>query len=83
VTTPMNRDERRRHDAAKRRYYRYRDLEAFGIVSNRVTLNRWIKARGFPAPVRLGENTAAWIASEVDGWLEGRERARAAGENDQ
>jgi len=29
-----------------------------------------IKAGCFPAPIKLGERTSAWLSSEVDSWIE-------------
>jgi predicted DNA-binding transcriptional regulator AlpA len=71
----MNRHERRRSAAmARKRYVKYNDLEAQGIVPNRMTLGRWIAENEFPAPVELGPNSVAWIADEVDAWLASRPR---------
>ncbi|MDF2974940.1 MAG: hypothetical protein K0R61_5390 [Microvirga sp.] len=72
-----NRHERRRSEALQRtkRYQRYRDLEADGIVPNRVTLSRWMRDHGFPRAVKLGPNTVAWKTAEVEAWLTERERA--------
>ena len=53
-------------------YYRFKDLQAAGIVSNRMTLSRWIKHCGFPPGVLLGPNTRAWPADEVEAWLKQR-----------
>jgi prophage regulatory protein len=44
------------------------------IPFTRVHINRLIKAGQFPAPVRLGEHTIAWINDEIIAW---KERARA------
>src|SRR5215208_1073580 len=91
VTTPrelsLNRPDRRvtashdRRRAPAPRYLRFADLVALGVISNRVTLGRWMEGQNFPRPVRLGENTVAWVASEIDGWLADRERARASRKN--
>jgi predicted DNA-binding transcriptional regulator AlpA len=51
------------------KYLRYTDLQARGIVSNRMTLRRWIQTEGFPAPTLIGPNTIAWPEEEVDNWL--------------
>ena len=51
---------------------RFQGLVECNIVKNRVTLQRWINSNGFPKPVRLGPNTVAWKASEVQAWIEGR-----------
>ena len=57
---------------------RYSDLVALGIVANRMTLKRWIEGGDFPAPIRLGENSIAWLECEVEAWLAQRERLGAA-----
>ena len=57
-----------------RRYYRFADLKAAGIVTNRMTLSRWIKKHGFPAGVMLGPNTRAYPEEAVARWLAERER---------
>lgn len=57
-------------------YYRFPDLVARGIVSNRTTLARWIKQYGFPQGVLLGPNSRAWPVEEIETWL----RARASTE---
>ena len=51
---------------------RYRDLEARGIVRNRVTLANWIRDQGFPPGQLTGPNTRTWGEDEVDGWLSTR-----------
>jgi len=58
---------------------RYSDLVALGIIANRMTLKRWIQAGNFPAPIRLGANSLAWRAAEVEEFLEGRERVTYTG----
>jgi prophage regulatory protein len=40
-----------------------------GIPYSRQHLWRLIKAKRFPAPVRLGTNTNRWVESEIDDWL--------------
>ena len=55
---------------------RYRDLLERRIVPNRTTLVRWMNLSDdpFPAAVKLGENSIAWRAAEVEAWLERRAR---------
>lgn len=60
----------------QRTFYRYPDLVEAGIVNNRTTLARWIKAKLFPAPVSLGPNTRAWPADEVEEWQRERREKR-------
>ena len=75
----MNRHERRREEALRRkRMLRFHDLKADGIVNNRVTLGRWIAEQGFPAAVELGPNSVAWMADEVECWLASRGRRHEA-----
>ena len=57
------------------KHYRFKDLQAAGIVKNRMTLSRWIKLYGFPPGVLLGPNTRAWPADEVEAWLAQRRAA--------
>lgn len=45
---------------------------------SRSTLYREIASGRFPAPVRLGERASAWVASEVDAYIEARITARDA-----
>jgi len=54
------------------KYLRYADLVERQIVSNRTTLQRWIRDYGFPAGVKLGPHTRAWPADQVEAWLESR-----------
>ena len=53
---------------------RYPDLVAKRIVTNRMTLRRWMERQvdPFPQPVRLGNNTIAWKAVDVAAWIERR-----------
>jgi predicted DNA-binding transcriptional regulator AlpA len=48
------------------RLYRYPDLVAMKIVTNRVTLARWQRCNGFPESIRLGPNSIAFDADAVD-----------------
>lgn len=54
------------------KFLRYRDLEARGIVKNRMTLKRWMDAQAFPRPYRLGPNSVAWKESEIEEWAQQR-----------
>jgi prophage regulatory protein len=52
----------------------------FPAVSERVGLGRTfiyglIKAEAFPRPVVLGKRARGWRASEIEAWIEARERA--------
>jgi len=47
-----------------------KELRAKGIKFSRQHLHRLILAGKFPRPVKLGENTNAWVDEEIDGYLE-------------
>ena len=53
---------------------RYKDLVERRIISNRVTLRRWMESDELPFPraIRLSENSIAWRAREVEAWLQRR-----------
>ncbi len=53
-------------------YLRFSDLVERGIVRNRVTLGRWIKLHNFPPGIKLGPNSRAWPADQVEAWLAAR-----------
>jgi prophage regulatory protein len=47
--------------------------EVLAIVKvSRITLWQWRRAGQFPAPIRLGPNTIAWRASDVEKWASTR-----------
>ncbi|MGF1594622.1 MAG: helix-turn-helix transcriptional regulator [Kiloniellaceae bacterium] len=50
-------------------FLRFDDLKARGIVRSRATLSRMIRKEGFPRPVKLSPQVAAYPAAEVDAWL--------------
>jgi predicted DNA-binding transcriptional regulator AlpA len=56
--------------------YRFRDLQAVGIVSNRTDLNRKQRQHGFPRPIKTGERAAWFPKSEIDAWLKKRAARR-------
>ena len=41
------------------------------------SLHNMSKAGTFPAPVKLGVRAVAWVASDVDAWIESRQRQGA------
>lgn len=55
-----------------------KDLRDLGVKYSRVHLLRLIRAKQFPAPIKIGTNRNAWLASEVQVWLEARIAARDA-----
>jgi predicted DNA-binding transcriptional regulator AlpA len=54
-------------------FLRFNDLREQGIVSNRMTLQRWIRARGFPAGIAMSPRIRAWASDEVLAWIEQRQ----------
>ena len=59
-------------------FLRFNDLCERRIVRNRTTLYRWIKERGFPSGILLGENTRAWPEEDVEAWLAEQARQSAS-----
>ena len=55
-----------------RKRLRYADIEALGIVNNRVTLQNWINNRGFPRGQLTGPNSRTWDEGAVAAWLKSR-----------
>ena len=60
------------------RRLRYHDLLALGVVNNRVTLQNWIRQRGFPPGQLTGPNSRTWSEREVQAWLAARPTAPKA-----
>lgn len=60
------------------RLLRFRDLTERGIVSNRMTLHRWIAGGHFPPPIKIGPNSIAWRSDVIEAWLAEREQATPA-----
>ena len=58
------------------KYLRFSDLVDRGIVTNRVTLSRWVKLHNFPAGILLGPNTRAWDEKSISDWLATRAAER-------
>ncbi len=54
---------------------RFHDLVSLKIVTNRMTLKRWIDGQGFPPGFMLGPNTRAWPEDAVEAWLNARKEA--------
>ena len=55
----------------------YAQLRDRGIVFSRVHLRRLIEAGLFPAPVHVSERRIAWVAAEIDAFLERRADERS------
>lgn len=66
-------------DTEAQTLWRFRDLKAKGIVTDRATLRRWMKSADdpFPSPIVLSANAVAWVAEEVRAWLKRRPRGPA------
>lgn len=60
------------------RRLRYCDLEALGIVRNRVTLRNWIRKCGFPPGQLTGPNQRTWSEIEIQKWLDSRPTVRSS-----
>jgi predicted DNA-binding transcriptional regulator AlpA len=56
----------------EKRFLRFADLKAMGIVSSWQTLGLWIRTQGFPEGIKLSLNTRAWDRAEVEQWIESR-----------
>ena len=52
------------------RFLRYKDLKPHGVPWSRQHLGRLIRAKKFPAPVKIGANSIAWVEGEVFEYLE-------------
>jgi prophage regulatory protein len=57
---------------------RFEKLKDYGIDWSRVHCLRLEKAGKFPKRVKLGENSVAYVESEILAWLEARIAERAA-----
>jgi prophage regulatory protein len=44
-------------------------LKAKGIKYSKPQLWRLVKAKKFPAPIKIGEARSAWVESEIDAWI--------------
>jgi hypothetical protein len=58
--------------------YRFEDLQARRIITNRTDLNRKQRELGFPLPVKTGNSQAMFLRVEVHAWLRERLALRAA-----
>lgn len=57
-----------------------RKKELTGLLGVSITtIYRWIKTEGLPKPLKLGANSVGWRLSEVQAWLDSRERDREVG----
>jgi prophage regulatory protein len=54
----------------------YGDLKAKGIRFSRQWIVKLVALGKFPAPIKLGEQSVAFVEAEIDEWLEARIRER-------
>ena len=52
--------------------YRFEDLQARRIITNRTDLSRKQRELGFPLPVKTGNSQAMFLRAEVHAWLRQR-----------
>ena len=52
------------------------------VGKSRCTIWRWKRKAAFPRRVRIGPNSVAWIADEVDSWIRLKAEERPASEDD-
>lgn len=53
------------------RFYRLPQLKAYLNVSQS-SIWSWVKVGKFPKPIKLGANTTAWNAAEVEAWAQSK-----------
>lgn len=53
-----------------RRYYYPKELPGIGLPQSNQTLLRWEREDKFPRRVTLPSGRVAWVAEEVDAWLD-------------
>jgi predicted DNA-binding transcriptional regulator AlpA len=59
-----------------RRFLRVNELIEMGLVDNRQTLNAWITAGHFPAPIRMGPRVLLFPVAEIADTLAARAAER-------
>ena len=55
-------------------YYRINQIANYGnskglLPVSKATIWRWVKEGRFPKPKHLGPRVTAWLAADVDGWV--------------
>ena len=53
------------------------DLRALGILASNPTLLAWEEENKFPRRISLSAAKVAWIADEIDTWIDAKMAARA------
>lgn len=61
------------HPTGTDRIIRKKELALMLGVSD-ATIYRWVENEGLPSPIKLGKNSVGWRLSEVNEWLNSRER---------
>jgi prophage regulatory protein len=56
----------------------FEDLKKRGIKFTKMHLHRLVRDEKFPAPVKVGQNTNAWVETEIDEYLKARIAQRDA-----
>jgi len=54
------------------------DLKRMGIKVSNTSLLRWEALGRFPRRIRMAGTSVAWLATEIDTWLDQRASERAA-----
>ena len=60
------------------RIYRFPDLKPAGVPFHRVYVAKLEKQRKFPKHFNYGPNSVAWVADEIDAWVQARIASRDA-----
>jgi hypothetical protein len=68
--------------APLRRWVRFKDLRAAGIVGNWPQLLRLVSEQNFPPGRYLGASTRVWAVDEIEAWLESRPVGSARGHDE-
>jgi prophage regulatory protein len=42
------------------------------LVISKSTIWLWVKEGSFPKPIRLGKKSVAWLASDIENWIQER-----------
>ena len=76
VNTALSKDEKPTARAGGQRLLSLEDLRKRGLRWSRQWLRLQIKAGRFPKPIKIGENTNAWLETEWNAWLEAKAAER-------
>jgi prophage regulatory protein len=60
-----------KHQSVAPQFYRLPQLKIrLGISGSSIWA--WVKKGAFPAPIKLSENTTAWLLSDIEAWEQAR-----------